>query len=772
MREIEYCINNFNKNFNSFKQRRIALYGTGTYAKKILSEFPEYHIVCLVDDTNAGKYIRDCYVVTFLQMLELDIDLLIIAAQISSSEIVYNRIALTCKINRICLYNMYGKDMFKIHGDYVKKKLLYPQLTKEDLQTAIIRSEVVSFDLCNTLFAIKYTKKEDFYKRIEEELKEKKLYLDNLIEKVDEYGKKDSFIILQNAINEIYRNNNWLEKEICEVQEIIYSIIKEILVPRKSIVEMVKFAFDKGKRVCFIEDWEEYRFSKQIYLDLLKQIGITSNYVFISGSEHRLRKCSGLYRVLKEEYGETAYLHIGDKDEADGIVPQFYDMDTFLIGNPYVLFEDRVDISRELLEIRDIRKLYERYIIEICADEFLVKNIDRKRICEKELLFQKKKKVQTNILDIRIASNGRNILVVDNHVPYYDRDAGGRCAFMYLKSFVNLGMKVFFMGNDFKNPEPYTSALEELGIIVLHGEEYACNWQEWLVNNAKYFDYFYLQRPNVSIKYIDLIRQCSRGKIFYFAHDLHHIRLYRQYQLTGESALLENSQNLKKLEMELFEKADICHVVGSYEQKLMQEKFPDKPIRNIPLYIYEDLPVDIEKNFAKRKDILFVGGFSHPPNVDAVLWFSQEIYPEILRRFPDIVWHVVGSNVPEKIERLSCSNIIIHGYLSDRELEDLYRSCRMAVVPLRYGAGIKGKVVEAAYYQLPLVTTPIGGEGLGQDTKAFVMTETPAQMSDLIIKLYQDYSELRQMSDSGKIFIESYFMPEAAQKILCRDLKM
>ena len=68
-------------------------------------------------------------------MLELDIDLLIIAAQISSSEIVYNRIALTCKINRICLYNMYGKDMFKIHGDYVKKKLLYPQLTKEDLQT-------------------------------------------------------------------------------------------------------------------------------------------------------------------------------------------------------------------------------------------------------------------------------------------------------------------------------------------------------------------------------------------------------------------------------------------------------------------------------------------------------------------------------------------------------------------------------------------------------------------------------------------------------------
>jgi len=151
---------------------------------------------------------------------------------------------------------------------------------------------------------------------------------------------------------------------------------------------------------------------------------------------------------------------------------------------------------------------------------------------------------------------------------------------------------------------------------------YYNNWQEWLKENSHYFDYIYLQRPHIAVKYIDLVKQYSHAKILYFAHDLHHIREYREYEMTKDPKKLESSQNWKKIEYDLFSKTDVGHVVGSYEQEIMQKAFPNKPIRNIPLYIYDKILDDINKRFKERHDLLYVGGFGHPPNIDAVLWFA------------------------------------------------------------------------------------------------------------------------------------------------------
>lgn len=363
------------------------------------------------------------------------------------------------------------------------------------------------------------------------------------------------------------------------------------------------------------------------------------------------------------------------------------------------------------------------------------------------------------------------ILVVDHYVPQYDKDAGGKCTYMYLKMFVRMGLKVIFIGDNFYKSEPYTTELSQLGIEVLYGNYYYNNWQSWLEDNGKYFDYIYLQRPHISIKYIDIVKKYSNAKIFYFAHDLHHLRESRQYELTGDEKILKSSEKWKIIEYELFEKADVGHVVGSFEQKLMQDAFPDTPIRNIPLYIYENVLSDINKDFSTRNDIIYVGGFGHPPNIDAVLWFANNIFPRIVKEIPDIKWHIVGSKPPKEVSDLSDENILVEGFVSDARLAQMYRKCRMAVVPLRVGAGVKGKVVEAAYYQIPLVTTPVGAEGISLEENAFEVVECNESMAEKIVKLYNDFDRLREMSDNSVLLIKNHYTVDAAYEVLKIDMK-
>lgn len=366
----------------------------------------------------------------------------------------------------------------------------------------------------------------------------------------------------------------------------------------------------------------------------------------------------------------------------------------------------------------------------------------------------------------------KQILVVDHYVPMHDKDAGGKCTFMYLQLFVKMGMKVTFIGDNFYPHQPYTQELNQMGIEVLYGNFYCQHWQEWLKENAHYFDYVYLQRPHISIKYIDLIKEYSQAKILYFAHDLHHVREYREYELTGDEEHLKASEHWKKIEYELFDKTDVGHVVGSYEQGIMQKAFPNKPIRNIPLYMYESLPEGINKDFATREDIMYVGGFGHPPNIDAVLWFGKEVFPMILQKYPTMKWYVVGSKVTPEIQAMASDNIIIMGFVPDDKLEELYRNCRMAIVPLRVGAGVKGKVVESAYFQIPLITTTIGAEGLDDSVGNMIVEDDATKMADIVVKLYEDYDKLKKMSDAGAAFIEKYFTMSEAERIIRLDVEV
>ena len=367
--------------------------------------------------------------------------------------------------------------------------------------------------------------------------------------------------------------------------------------------------------------------------------------------------------------------------------------------------------------------------------------------------------------------NKNRILVIDRFVPNFDKDAGGRCCFMYLNLFQEIGLQVTLLGDDLQKIEPYTTILQQKGIEVLYGDRYnEDHLENWLKDYLKYFKFIYLQRPLITSKYIDIIKKYFSGKIFYFAHDLHYIRLARESNITKDRNKYLESEYIKKIEMNIFNKVDVIHVVGDFEYKILKEQFKNKTIRNIPLYFYDNHYKNIEKNFSKRKDIIFVGGFLHAPNYDGVLWFSKEVYPKIVEQYPDIIWHIVSSDIPEEIKNLESKNIKIEGFLSDEDLHLLYQKCRIAIVPLRFGSGVKGKILEAAHNQIPIVTTTIGGEGLDKSLGAFIMEDNSENMSKLICSLYINYPKLKKMSDSGKKLIDKYFSIKRAKEIIMQDL--
>ena len=310
-----------------------------------------------------------------------------------------------------------------------------------------------------------------------------------------------------------------------------------------------------------------------------------------------------------------------------------------------------------------------------------------------------------------------------------------------------------------------------MGINVLYGNWYHDNYEKWLRENGQYFDYVYMNRPHISIKYIDILKKYTKAKIVYFGHDLHYLRELRNYEVEKDESLLVSSEKWKKVEFELFDKADTIYVVGNYEQEVLQQQLPNKPIRNIPVYIYEKSMPSTKFDYSDRSNLLFVGGFNHKPNVDGIIWFCNEVLPTIKKQVPDIKLYVVGSNPPESVLALNNDYIVVTGFVSDEELARLYEKSRVVVAPLRFGAGVKGKVVEAIYYQVPIVTTNIGAEGLMENDKYITISDIAEEFAKQTISLYNSEELWKEKSKASIEYIDKYFSQKTACAIVQQDIE-
>ena len=370
------------------------------------------------------------------------------------------------------------------------------------------------------------------------------------------------------------------------------------------------------------------------------------------------------------------------------------------------------------------------------------------------------------------SSSKTTVLVIDHHVPLYDQDAGSRSTFQYLELLVSAGCNVKFMGDNFFKHEPYSTELEAMGVEVLVGEYYRKHWKIWLESNPGYVDIIYLMRPHVAQKYLKEISSLNeKPKLIYFGHDLHYLRLKRQSVVEKNPKVEKEAEVWKKIEFQIFREVDLIYYPSEAEVAEILKVEPNLPVKSIPLYCFDNFE-KVKLGFKDRKDLLFVGGFSHPPNLDGLMWFLKEIYPTVTGKLEEVKLHVVGSNMPQHVKELASKNIVIEGYMDDDDLMALYEKVRISVVPLRYGAGVKGKVLEALRKGVPVVTTDIGAEGIpGRENCLMIENEADA-FAKKIINVYERESDLALYSERGSIIIEENFTRSSVLEKISTDFQI
>lgn len=375
------------------------------------------------------------------------------------------------------------------------------------------------------------------------------------------------------------------------------------------------------------------------------------------------------------------------------------------------------------------------------------------------------------------SGNKKCILIVDHYVPTWDKDAGSVTTYQYIRMFVKQGWNVKFLGDNFLHEEPYTTVLTQMGVEVLYGERLKSGIWDWIAKNKSHIDVAYLNRPHIAAKYIDTLKDCGIRCIFY-GHDLHYLRIRREYELTGEIRKKRESDYWKSLEYEVMEKADKVYYPSADEVAEISRMRPDLAgkTKAIIAFLYENetaAEISAEAAAKKRSGFLFLGGFKHPPNADGVLWFAENCWDAIRSACPGAEFFVAGSSPTEEILALPASHpgISVLGFITDEKRDELYRSVKVVAVPLRYGAGVKGKVTEALAEGSAVVTTPVGAEGIPEAEKAMVICKEADEFTEACIRLYQDETAQETMRNAGRALIREHFSPEAAWKVIEKDFR-
>ena len=367
----------------------------------------------------------------------------------------------------------------------------------------------------------------------------------------------------------------------------------------------------------------------------------------------------------------------------------------------------------------------------------------------------------------RDRSGRKNCLYIDATTPTPDQDSGSIDAYNFMKMFVGLGFNVTFLPDNLLYFDRYTPDLQKIGIRCQYIPD-TTTAKDFLRKEGNHFDLVFISRLNIAAKYIDQIRRFApRARIIFNTVDLHFLREERAAKLSGSRSDLWFSKLIRNRELSVMRKSDQTILVSEHEFEVVQTCDPKIKKTVIPI------PRESQqrsRGFEGRKDILFVAGYKHPPNLDGILYFIHEIWPLIKTQLPDCKVIIGGSNMPDSVKDLAAEDIIILGFIP--ELEKIYSRCRLSIAPLRYGAGVKGKVVTSLGYGVPCVATSIATEGMGLVNDIDILVaDSPDDFAKAVIRLYNSPDLWEKLSTNGFEIVHEKFSFSTVQDKLQSLLK-
>ncbi len=354
------------------------------------------------------------------------------------------------------------------------------------------------------------------------------------------------------------------------------------------------------------------------------------------------------------------------------------------------------------------------------------------------------------------------VLVVDEHIPTPDQDSGSRRMWELLCMLRDLGFGVTFLATSGNDMPPYSSILREAGIEVLGGPDCL---PDFLTGVGGDLRAALLSRPKPAWQQLPIVRRlCPDAKVIYDTVDLHYVRQRRQAEVEGSGSRLRMAQHQRRMELTLAAAADATLVVSPVEREMLLEELPRLTVHVVP-NVHRDEPAG--NPFSRREGLLFVGSFPHAPNRDAARWLVEEILPRIRQDLGEIPAFIVGSRPTDDIWSLEGDGVRVLGWVPD--LAELYARSRVFVAPLRYGAGMKGKVGESLAHGLPVVTTRIGAEGMELENGHDALVADGAEaFAAEVARLYRDSELWASLARNGRRTIARRYSPDAVRPLLAQ----
>lgn len=336
-------------------------------------------------------------------------------------------------------------------------------------------------------------------------------------------------------------------------------------------------------------------------------------------------------------------------------------------------------------------------------------------------------------------------LICDLVTPTPDQDCGSLNLVWNIRILQSLGYECTFLPTvNRKHAGRYTDELRKMGVHCVTADEYDDFWP-FIVHHGSEFELIMLFRVLCASHLIDGVREFApQARVIFSTVDLHFLREKRAAALANSTEMMANAEATQREELRVIGEADATIIVSMYELDLLAELAPTARSYWIPIV---NPIAGLQSPAAGRAGVIFVGGFSHHPNVDAMLNFITEIWPKVRALAPSAELYVIGSSTPQELLALSTltNGVKIVGFV--RNLGPWYRSMRVNIAPLRYGGGVKGKVISSLSVGLPTVATPMAVEGMGLTHGLDVMVaETDDQFARAIADLCVDDDRWNNMA--------------------------
>ncbi|MEO5717601.1 MAG: glycosyltransferase [Chthoniobacterales bacterium] len=356
----------------------------------------------------------------------------------------------------------------------------------------------------------------------------------------------------------------------------------------------------------------------------------------------------------------------------------------------------------------------------------------------------------------------KRILVIDHHLPMPDRDSGSLRMFQILTILQQLGHQVTFLPDNLADIPPYGDDLRKRGITVMH-HPYTSKIADYLEKEGPHYDVVILSRCDFARKHMEHVRQFApQSRVIFDTVDLHFLRTHREAELTRDPTIQEEGRAKEEAEYGLIDRADETWVVSTAEQELLAQARPDTVVHVISNIV--DSPGSAVP-FSARRDFLFIGSFQHTPNIDAVLFFAREIYPLVKPSISTAKFFIIGDKAPPEVIALADENVVVTGLVPDARA--YFDNVKLSIAPLRYGAGVKGKINQSMGLGVPVIATSIAVEGMGlTDRKDVMVADEPAEFARALLEVYSSPVLWEQISKAGVHKTETTFSRATAERQL------